>query len=520
MMSNRTSLEAYLDANGELVYSNLGTSMLPLLRQGRDLVIIEKKTSPGCRPGDVVLYKRKSGQLVLHRIVGKDESGYILLGDNRAVKEHGVHEESISGIMKGFVRNGKTRLVSSLSYKLYTFFILHSLALRKPFIKLYGIRRRARAQKKAASATDKRAVDAMLYLVSCALTGAQAETEKIDGMNLYAVLAEAKKRMMVSLAGYALEKAGKSTPAFNEARAKALRKCALLASAREKIVAEFESRGIEYMLLKGAVISDYYPGFGLREMTDNDILIDSSRAEEVREIMTSLGYDVIHFGESAHDVYHMPPVISFEMHRSLFEAKHGEKLCGYYSDIFTRLVRNEIGCGYHFTAEDFYIFLIAHFYKHYSRAGAGLRPLADIYVWLNKNGAGMDMAYISAELEKLGMIDFEGDMRRLALAVFGAGTLTPEDEKNLGYLINSGNFGNTVNRVNNGVRHSGGGLKGKIRYALGRVFLPREAIKKQFPFFARHRVLIPLLPLYRAFLRPSRAFYELKALFRNRAGRK
>ena len=42
-MSNRTSLEAYLDANGELVYSNLGTSMLPLLRQGRDLVIIEKK---------------------------------------------------------------------------------------------------------------------------------------------------------------------------------------------------------------------------------------------------------------------------------------------------------------------------------------------------------------------------------------------------------------------------------------------------------------------------------------------
>ena len=42
------SFEEYLDRNGSLTYSNLGVSMLPLLRQGRDLFTVEKKGPERC----------------------------------------------------------------------------------------------------------------------------------------------------------------------------------------------------------------------------------------------------------------------------------------------------------------------------------------------------------------------------------------------------------------------------------------------------------------------------------------
>ncbi len=41
-MSNGISYEEYLERNGSLTYTNSGVSMLPLLRQGRDLFTVRK----------------------------------------------------------------------------------------------------------------------------------------------------------------------------------------------------------------------------------------------------------------------------------------------------------------------------------------------------------------------------------------------------------------------------------------------------------------------------------------------
>ena len=56
-MSDPISYEDYLEEYGTLTYSNVGTSMLPLLRQGKDLFTVERK-APGtrCKVGDVVLF--------------------------------------------------------------------------------------------------------------------------------------------------------------------------------------------------------------------------------------------------------------------------------------------------------------------------------------------------------------------------------------------------------------------------------------------------------------------------------
>ena len=50
-----------------MIYTNVGDSMYPTI-QPRDLLVIEAVSGP-LKVGDVPLYKRDSGQYVLHRIV-------------------------------------------------------------------------------------------------------------------------------------------------------------------------------------------------------------------------------------------------------------------------------------------------------------------------------------------------------------------------------------------------------------------------------------------------------------------
>ena len=122
-MSNPVSFEEYLAQNGSMTYTNVGISMLPLLRQEKDLFIVKKKDNARCRVSDVVLYRRND-QYVLHRIVEVRERDYVILGDNCIGREAGITDDDILGVMTGFVRDGKEHSVSETGYRLYTAFWL------------------------------------------------------------------------------------------------------------------------------------------------------------------------------------------------------------------------------------------------------------------------------------------------------------------------------------------------------------------------------------------------------------
>ena len=119
-MNDRSTYEEQLQLHGKLIYTNVGTSMLPLLRQNRDLLLIEKRPEGPCRKYDVVLYKRPSGQYVLHRILKVRRDGYVICGDNRRRREFGVPDEWILGVLTGVVRDGKQISVKEPKYRLYT----------------------------------------------------------------------------------------------------------------------------------------------------------------------------------------------------------------------------------------------------------------------------------------------------------------------------------------------------------------------------------------------------------------
>lgn len=130
MLNNGNLNIAEVLSRGEIVITGFsGTSMYPLLRSGKDRVVIEKNaTKPKCN--DVPLYIGNDGKFILHRIVKVKPQGYVIRGDNLYRNEYNVTDKDIIGVLTGFYRNDKFFSCKSLSYKLYVAYIRISYPLR------------------------------------------------------------------------------------------------------------------------------------------------------------------------------------------------------------------------------------------------------------------------------------------------------------------------------------------------------------------------------------------------------
>jgi len=109
--------ETLLKRDGTLVYKTSGVSMLPMLRQNRDLVVIR---APVFRPRryDVVLYRRGRDH-VLHRIIRDRGDHYLIRGDNTYVLER-VPAEDVIGVLTAFKRDGREHRVTDWTYIVYS----------------------------------------------------------------------------------------------------------------------------------------------------------------------------------------------------------------------------------------------------------------------------------------------------------------------------------------------------------------------------------------------------------------
>ena len=117
-----------LAAGRTVKFSPRGISMLPMLRQGIDSVILSPLPDK-LRKYDLPLYQRDDGKYILHRIVEAGET-YTCIGDNQFVYEHGLRHDQMIALVTAFTRGDRVIPVTHPVYRLYCVVWHHSRGLR------------------------------------------------------------------------------------------------------------------------------------------------------------------------------------------------------------------------------------------------------------------------------------------------------------------------------------------------------------------------------------------------------
>lgn len=112
------SVKTALSDTGKYETITSGISMYPMLRNGKDIVVIKTPDRP-LKRHDVVLYiKEGTNKLILHRIIGFKGDALVIRGDNTYHREI-VKRENVLGLLAAFYRKGKYCDCRRLSYRAY-----------------------------------------------------------------------------------------------------------------------------------------------------------------------------------------------------------------------------------------------------------------------------------------------------------------------------------------------------------------------------------------------------------------
>ena len=117
-----------LESGKTVRFSPRGVSMLPMLRQGVDNVILSPVPAK-LKKYDLPLYRRSSGQFVLHRII-KAEETYTCMGDNQFSPEPGLRHDQMLALVTAFTRGDRLIPVTDSGYRLYCRFWHYSRPVR------------------------------------------------------------------------------------------------------------------------------------------------------------------------------------------------------------------------------------------------------------------------------------------------------------------------------------------------------------------------------------------------------
>lgn len=184
---------------------------------------------------------------------------------------------------------------------------------------------------------------------------------------------------------------------------------------------QFNTAGIDFLLLKGAHLKALYPAPELRFMVDMDILVREKDQPRAQEILLANGF-VLHFDNNKDIVFLKKPFLTVELHRTLFQEEY--RMYPYFLSVWERaaLVGNH---EYKMTDNDLYVYTLAHLAEHYETAGSCFRPVMDLYLMEKKLQNKLDFGYIRQQFETLGISEFAENIRKLGRCMFES---APKDD--------------------------------------------------------------------------------------------
>ncbi len=110
IVANEVLLEeaaAFMNEGREVSFTPLGSSMLPFIRGGKDVVRMRKL--PQVEVGDIILI-RLPGRYILHRVIEVNGNQVTLMGDGNINGTEQCTLDDVLGTVVAIEKNGKTIL--------------------------------------------------------------------------------------------------------------------------------------------------------------------------------------------------------------------------------------------------------------------------------------------------------------------------------------------------------------------------------------------------------------------------
>ncbi len=357
----------------------------------------------------------------------------------------------------------------------------------------------------------------LLAVLRAAVKGVKAPPppEKIDWYGFFAL---SKKQEVYSMAAQSIDYKylpAEIAKALNDYSTSELVRLIAMQNELKAIEAELEKNEIKYMLLKGAVIRNYYPKQSMRQMSDIDILYDPSGRDTVIDIMKRRGYKLMTYGENSDD-FTKEPFYTFEFHRELFKDQYG-----FYPDfsfVWDHAAQsNENAFEYLMSAEDLYLHHIAHIYKHSILGGFGVRFFMDTYLIASKEQESWNRDYIDQKLSEFSLLDFENQVRRISFAIVEGRALSAEDSAFFSSEAGFGIYGNhrVAMQLAFDKFKEEKGKKSFISYVFYRLFPSLDFMWLVYPVLNRRPYLLWFCYILRLFTKSKRSIKKARSELRS-----
>lgn len=276
--------------------------------------------------------------------------------------------------------------------------------------------------------------------------------------------------------------------------------------ALDGIFAGFERNGIPYLPVKGCNLKPLYPKPELRTMGDVDILIHPQDHDRIRPVMESLGF--AYCVENDHVFEWDSEALHVELHKSLIPPMD-EDYYSYYGSGW-QLAKKGSGSRHDLSPEDAYIFIFAHFARHYRGGGIGCRHVVDLQVYRNAYPE-LDMDYIAGELEKLHLLEFYGNVRRMLDVWFTDREADMVSELITAFVFSGGSWGSMeaemYSREVKNAKKAGGIRHSSLKSLLTAAFPPACQLSYRYTVIRKYPFLLPVIWVVRwidvIFFRPQ-----------------
>ena len=308
----------------------------------------------------------------------------------------------------------------------------------------------------------------------------------------------AKNHDMAHLMAYALEQNNISLDTdeyklFAKKKEQALLRYEMIQADIKEICSCFDNEHIDYILLKGAEVRQYYPQAWMRTSCDIDILVREECFDNAIEVLVgNLGYRV-EGKKTFHDIsLYSPFGMHLELHHNIKETV--DKYDKLLIQVWDFSEKQESCCQYKMKNEFLFFHLIAHMAYHFVGGGCGLRSVLDIWI-LNQK--------LSVNEEQLNKLLKEGHLLTFYESICELGELWFDCKKTDNdavlemekYILLGGMYGTKKQTAVSKQVKKGG----KFKYFWSRIFMPYKNLAILYPIIKKYKILTPFCQIARWF---------------------